>query len=192
MSKETSSAVGKIGSILHNFSSHHGVVDVFSNYPIRDIAASIIALSRLQGIDENSQDIEARLTKLSSDCVGENMNGYPNLHVEKGVAIVINNALLDDLAWYAKFATAAYGWGGRLAFRRLQKLGGNVGSLCRATGIKREDVVDANWKSKTHLPVRSGKGKEKDWGEEGIKCFNSFITFLLISKTLLLAFTRFR
>ncbi len=47
MSKESALAVKTIQQIIDNF-PNHGVIDVFSQYPTRDILASIIALSRLQ------------------------------------------------------------------------------------------------------------------------------------------------
>ena len=91
---------------------------------------SLVTLSRLQQVLETSES-------KSRD------NGVP----------VTDKQLLEELAYYCKFANAAYGWKG-FAFCGRLHLGGDYRVLARSTGIDRRDIVTANWHSKTNRPVR--------------------------------------
>ena len=64
----------------------------------------------------------------------------------------IDSELLEIITHHAKFAVSAYGWKGRLALRgRFHR--GDVRALEARTGVNRRDIVDANWRGKTHRPA---------------------------------------
>jgi len=65
---------------------------------------------------------------------------------------VFDLELLGDLAHYAVFANAAYGWKGGLALSGRLHLG-DMNTLIARTGINEEDIVSAQWRSKTHRPA---------------------------------------
>jgi hypothetical protein len=109
----------------------HGVVDVFKQYPSKDVVLAVLALSRLQ---------KAAL------CYAEE---HHSLAKE-----VDDPELLENLAHYAKFAHAAYGWKMDLALRGKLHLG-DYQAMLKQTGVREEDVVAAHWQSKTHRPVSS-------------------------------------
>jgi hypothetical protein len=64
-----------------------------------------------------------------------------------------NKALLRDLAHYALYANAVYGWKMELAMHFRLHMGGNVQALLRLTGVKRDDIILTKWESKTHQPA---------------------------------------
>ena len=84
-----------VWALLSNVSDH-GIVDVFATYPARDIAASILAFSRLQHVSQIHRD-EPKLNPTDEHV----METQRFLRHER--------ALLDDLAHYAVFAGVAYG-----------------------------------------------------------------------------------
>lgn len=129
VSPETSRALRTVKSIVDNF-AEFGAIDVFSLYSPRDVIASIIALSRLQ-------------TVLSNDDTKRKTFGKEE---------EVEEALLDELAHYSHFASVAYGWKGGLFCGGLQ-FGQNNRVLSRRTGVKKEDIVQANWHSKANRPA---------------------------------------
>jgi hypothetical protein len=155
---------------------------VFSEYPTKDVVVSILALSRLQRavytsgpksnynwpalfleedtffdngrkrrgrrrrrlkeIFQRHENINESITFLDND---------NNIDDEDVGAVNIEQGLLADLAHYAIFANAAYGWkmgllGGKLHI-------GDLKTLLKRTGIEENNVIETNWKSKTHLPA---------------------------------------
>ena len=128
MSTESINAARTIQRILASVEDH-GVIDVFSKYPTQELLASIYALSRLQAVSQ----------------------AYDRQRYYGG-KIVKEEKLLEALAYYAPFASAAYGWtldlatGGRLHFGDLQ-------ALIRSTSIRPEDVVMFNTESQANRPV---------------------------------------
>ena len=106
----------------------YGVVDLLGLYSPKDVILSIIALSRLQTsipsrIDANADDFS------------------------------IDSETLHDLAYYVKFAHAAYGWKGLAAFCGRLHLGGDSRALMKRCGIDRRDILMANWHSRANRPV---------------------------------------
>jgi len=61
--------------------------------------------------------------------------------------------LLHDLAHYAVYASACYGWKMDLALRLRLHVGGDIQALLRRTGVQPNDVVVAEWESRTHRPA---------------------------------------
>lgn len=131
VSSETSRALRTVKSILDNF-AEYGVIDLLSLYSPRDVIASIIALSRLQAV-------------LSDDDIKRKRFG-------KKKEAEVDEALLDELAHYSHFASVAYGWKGGLFCGGLQ-FGRNNRVLSRRTGVKMEDIVQANWHSRANRPA---------------------------------------
>ena len=101
-------AVKNINDILNKFSDH-GVVDLFQLYPSKDIVMSVLALSRLQRAANESS---VRFASNEKDEIGH--------------SVIADMALLSDLAHYAAFANAAYGWKGGLALSGRLHLGMSV------------------------------------------------------------------
>jgi hypothetical protein len=128
MSKESATAIKKIRTILTNV-EEHGVVDSFKKYPNQDVWASVYALSKLQ----RAAIFHDRLYQQS----------FP---------VAQDRKLLEDLAYYVVYANVAYGWKMDLAFRRRLHLGGDLQALLRRTGTLEEDVIAAEWESRTHRP----------------------------------------
>lgn len=154
LSKESAMAVKRVRQIIENFPDH-GVLDVFSLYPTKDVVASILALSRLQRaalygienltVDEPSRggiDFLSAALKLPTSSDSEDSSGD-----------IVNNErdLLEDLAHYSAYAHCAYGWKFGLLSGRLHL--GDTRMLKRKTGVKKEHILSANRKSKTHLPA---------------------------------------
>lgn len=129
MSKESSRAIKSIRKILTNAQAHGLVVDSLSKFRYQEVWASAYALSRLQ-----------RAAKLY------------DYRTRRPFPKVENRELLENLAHYAVFANVAYGWKMDLAFRRRLHLGGDLQALLRRTGVALEDVVAAEWESRTHRP----------------------------------------
>ena len=119
-----------IRKIIKQFGDH-GVVDVFRQYPSKDVVVAVIALSRLQ---------KAALYYAEERHIFEDKVDDPEL--------------LENLAHYSKFANAAYGWKMDLAFKGKLHLGDNQAML-KQTGVREEDVVVAHWRARTHQPVSS-------------------------------------
>lgn len=122
---ESFSAIISIGKMFRNRSSH-GVVDVFRNYTLVDVFASILALANLQKI-----------------VIDEELSKIPDMEWN-------DLQTLRDLPHYANFSTAAYGWAveqeGQLEI-------GDLNTLLIKTGLKEDDLVTAQWKSQTHRPA---------------------------------------
>lgn len=161
-----------IRKIISNF-PEHGVVDVFSEYPTKDVVMAILALSRLQRafytvntsssvgrtIGGNGDDDDDDNGNNTSSSYYGDWKTYLNGFFGKMTGEASNNAdvqteykLLADLAHYSVFAHAAYGWKMGLLSGKIHI--GDLETLLRKTGIEEHDVIDTNWKSKTHLPVR--------------------------------------
>jgi len=129
LSVESATAVKTVRKILTQFGDH-GVVDVFKEYPPRDVVSSILALSRLQKASQYYAEEHQMIAKEFND-----------------------PELLEKLARYAVFAKAAYGWKMDLAMRGRLHLGGDSQALLKETGINEEDLIVASWKARTHRPV---------------------------------------
>lgn len=119
---------------------NHGVVDIFAKYRKVDVAMSLLALGRLQ------ERRRRRLWTKGADEGGLH-SSYP---------LVDDAQLIDDLAHYAVFANAAYGWKMELAFGRglwnpLQR--GDLHTVLRSTQIAEEDVIACKWQSRAHRPA---------------------------------------
>lgn len=144
-------AVKTIRQIIENF-PNHGVIDVFSLYSTKDVVASILALSRLQSAalyrkETLAEDDRARggndfLTAALSQISGSS-DSDDSIDNERG--------LLEDLAHYSAYAHCAYGWKFGLLSGRLHL--GDTRMLRRKTGVQKEHILSASWKSKTHLPA---------------------------------------
>jgi hypothetical protein len=100
----------------------------------KDVIWSFVALSKLQHILEHDTEDDTK-------DVGHNSE------------ILLNKQLLEELAHYCSFASAAYGWKGFAFCGRLHPFGGNYRVLARSTGIDRQDIVTANWHSKANRPA---------------------------------------
>ncbi len=90
------------------------MVDVFSEYPTKDVVMSILALSRLQRAVYNITPTTT-ITQSDREREGESRNGGNNVvcsTISGGDDDVLKNEyeLLADLAHYSVFAHAAYGW----------------------------------------------------------------------------------
>ena len=95
----------------------------------KDVIWSFVALSKLQHIvDHDTED-----------------------DTQKDV--LFDKKLLEELAHYCAFASAAYGWKGFAFCGRLHPFGGNYRVVARGTGIDKRDIVAANWHSKANRPV---------------------------------------
>jgi hypothetical protein len=132
LSTETAQALRTIRKILESF-PEYGVVDLFGLYSPKDVILSIIALSRLQSIVSNQQNAKIKSTDKDNNSIDEET--------------------LNDLAYYAKFAHAAYGWKGLAAFCGRLHLGGDSRALVKRCGIHRRDILMANWHSRANRPV---------------------------------------
>ena len=130
MSEESSRAIKNIQSIIKRFPDH-GVIDVFQLYTAKDVVLSAIALSRLQ------------LASIKLDY----KEGDDNTWVSP-----IDQETLRDLVRYAVFANAAYGWKGGLALSGRLHLG-DLKTVLARTGVKEDQVIEANWRSRTHRPA---------------------------------------
>jgi len=127
LSNETADALKTIVKVMESFPDY-GVVDLLGLYSPKDVILSIIALSRLQ-------------TSVPSR-INANADNFS-----------IDSETLHDLAYYAKFAHAAYGWKGLAAFCGRLHLGGDSRALMKRCGIDRRDILMANWHSRANRPV---------------------------------------
>ena len=179
LSTESAVAVKTIRNIIKNF-PEFGVIDIFSEYPTKDIVMSIIALSRLQRAVYSTESALLPTTTTSNydwftfdDDNGGDTGGRVGIHLLKRAFqrskdtlmgktnnsytyrndndLEIEQNLLSDLAHYSIFANVAYGWKMGLLGGRLHI--GDLKTLLSRTGVKEAHVIDTNWKSKTHLPV---------------------------------------
>jgi len=167
LSNETLQAVHNIRSIVTNLSDF-GVVDIFAKYPIKDIAASILALARLQHVESSTVVVATTNDGESIDASRKSAaNNYSDTttRTKQGSSssttmIRMNNSiigneveeeLLHNLAHYAIFARAAYGWDLKLLSGKLHFSSLTV--LTRETGIPQKHVLSTNWSAKTHLPA---------------------------------------
>lgn len=165
LSKESATAVRTIRHTLANLEDHHGVVDVFSLYSPKDILLSALALSRLQSAAEELERRQMHENGVNDVPAGRRERSLLQLFrtfgrnkkqqrqgTEKTNSHDVETELLEMIAHYAKFAVSAYGWKGRLALGgRFHR--GNVRALEARTGISRRDIIDANWKGRTHRPA---------------------------------------
>eukprot|EP00594_Rhizosolenia_setigera_P003805 CAMPEP_0178941150 /NCGR_PEP_ID=MMETSP0789-20121207/1230_1 /TAXON_ID=3005 /ORGANISM="Rhizosolenia setigera, Strain CCMP 1694" /LENGTH=543 /DNA_ID=CAMNT_0020620319 /DNA_START=53 /DNA_END=1684 /DNA_ORIENTATION=+ len=158
ISEESNKAVKTIRKILQR--GDHGMVDIFENYKPREIVLSILALSRLQGFYTtyyNNHKSKGEILISSTD--DDDDDESPSISDIKEV----DKKLILDLAHYAFLANLAYGWKVRFALYGRLSLG-NLKMLKRRANINMEDVLQANWVAKTHLPayfiVRDRKRKE--------------------------------
>jgi len=115
--------------------SDHGIVDVFATYPARDVAASILAFSRLQHVSQFQIDDE-----------------NPRSILETQRFLRQERELIDELAHYAVFAGVAYGWKLHLLLKQQLHIG-DAEALSQRTGIDPRNIVAQNWIAQTHLPV---------------------------------------
>jgi hypothetical protein len=138
LSAESAVAVKTIRRIIKQFKDH-GVIDVFKDYPAKDVVMAIIALGKLQSAAAQYME--------RNEPESDPVEPY----------------LLEQLAEYSVFANAAYGWTMEVAFRGRLHMG-NLQALLKKTGIEVSDVVAAEWESKTHRPsyfiVRDTKHKK--------------------------------
>ena len=134
LSNETAEALRTIRKILEKF-PEYGVVDLLALYSPKDVILSIVALSRLQNIVFNQQTDKDTTIHDGGDPIDEQT--------------------LNDLAHYAKFAHAAYGWKGLAAFCGRLHFGGDSRALVKRCGIRRRDILMASWHSRANRPVSS-------------------------------------
>ena len=64
---------------------------------------------------------------------------------------IVDKKIIHDLAYYAIFANAAYSW--TLGLLPGQFHWGKFAALSRKTGVLRHNIIAANWKAETCLPV---------------------------------------
>jgi len=158
LSAESAIAVRTIRDIIKQF-PEHGVVDVFANYPTKDVVISILALSRLQRIvytkavtTTNNQNQFQLLKNKNENINTDFINlAFKTSNSNSASSEIIDYELLADLAHYSVFAHAAYGWKMGLLSGKLHA--GDLATLLRKTGIQRRHVIATNWKSQTHLPA---------------------------------------
>jgi len=163
LSAESAGAISSIRTILCNLEEDHGVVDVLSLYSPREVLLSGLALSRLQSaaiVAEERGCVSGTATRKTSGRRIGRLFGFGRdrgrVDSQAGTnstsPAAIDPDLLEMIAHYAKFAVSAYGWKGRLALSgRLHW--GDVRALEARTGIHRSDIIDANWRSRTHRPA---------------------------------------
>lgn len=106
---------------------------MFGLYSPKDVILSIIALSKLQSVVSCQKDNKDRSREEDADPIGKET--------------------LDELAHYAKFAHAAYGWKGLAAFCGRLHLGGDSRAMMKRCGIHKSDILMANWHSRANRPV---------------------------------------
>lgn len=176
LSAESAGAVMNIRKILGKLEEDHGIVDIVSMHSPREILLSGLALSRLQsaavvaeergcisGSTEKNDEGRGRLGWFLGIGRGTSRVGGVShvVHNEGGDKNDTNSScsspsldrdLLEMIAHYARFAVSAYGWKGRLALSGRLHLG-DVRALEARTGIHRSDIIDANWRSRTHRPA---------------------------------------
>ena len=99
---------------------YYGIVELFKTFRLNDIRWSIVAISRLQHITEDEED-----------------------SISKNGNILIDREVLDELAHYATFANAAYGWKGAILDCRLPFFGSK----------QVDDIVAAKYTSHAYRPV---------------------------------------
>lgn len=136
LSTETANAVKTIRKVVVSF-PEYGVVDLFGLYSPKEVILSIIALARLQSVVSNHHQQQKQ----------------QQLKNEKDMNNSIDKETLNDLAHYAKFAHAAYGWKGLAAFCGRLHLGGDIRALVKRCGIRRSDILMAQWHSRANRPV---------------------------------------
>ncbi|GKY92523.1 hypothetical protein MPSEU_000222600 [Mayamaea pseudoterrestris] len=117
----------------------HGLWTSLAKYSTPDILKSLYALARLQkaALYHELQQEEQRLQAEKDD---------------KSASSTIEPELLQDLAYYAIFANAAYGWKLDLAWNRRLSLGGDIATILAHTNLSHDDIIAQEWTSKTHRP----------------------------------------
>ena len=130
LSPESAQAVKNVRTIIQSFPDH-GVVDVFKKYPAKDVVISIMALAKLQRVAAHYDELQDETKSMDN---------------------TISNDLLHELAHYAVYANAAYGWKLDLAFKGKFRRN-DLQTLLQSTGIQEEDVIAAEWSAKTLRPA---------------------------------------
>ena len=135
--------------------------DIFSLYPTKDIVLSALALSRLQRASSffaENMEKELKVPK-KNGAISEfffSFLGFTNNNVRGSVDTnkgwEYEKELLSDLAHYAVFANAIYGWKLGFALSGILHLG-DMKALIKKTGVRKEDIVATRWHSRTYLPV---------------------------------------
>lgn len=107
------------------------MVDVFSKYKKVDVALSMLALGRLQ-------ERQRQFT---------NYSAFP--------LVDDDDELIEDLARYAVFSNAAYGWKMELAFGSRFNSSGHpdLHTVMRKTNIAEDDVIASKWEARAHKPA---------------------------------------
>jgi len=154
LSSESYRAVKNIRIILKD----SGVVDVFAEYPAKDVAFSLLALSRLQHFKSSANNLpkasgsgRSSHADLDTDTVTEVDNSVTSLLSSSDNDDNMEEQLIHDLVHYAVFANASYGWMLGLLPDRFHWT--KFAALSRKTGIQRHNIIAANWTAKTFLPV---------------------------------------
>ena len=148
LSSESLEAVKSVQDILRSVEDHGVEVDVFRRHRKRDLIASIYALAKLQSACQH-------LRQSRQEEIGD----------------TVSNDLLKELAYFAKFSTAAYGWTLELATRGAAHRGDSTRALCTRTGVSEDDIVLEEWDSQPNRPatyiVRDHKSKSIVVGVRG-------------------------
>lgn len=141
VSDETVASARMLRNIFHSVNDN-GVIDVFKKYSTKELIPSIYAFSRLQAASAK----------------------YDQLHAKNEVASMSydDQLLLEELNYYAPFASAAYGWKMDLATAG-RFHGGDLQALVRMTRIEPEDVVHVVWESKANQTVSSSFTSKTTW-----------------------------
>ena len=142
VSEESISAFQTIGQILFKFDSEFNIINVFAKYPTKDVILSIIALSRLQHASVYADKQNNKFDV--APCMPQDLQAHYDFRDK-------NSDLINDLAHYSIFATAAYGWKSRLALSGKLHFGDD-NLLIERTGVMKCDIVATNWKSKIYSP----------------------------------------
>jgi pimeloyl-ACP methyl ester carboxylesterase len=159
MSSETVQASQTVRRIFASVRDH-GVIDVFSKYPTQELLASVYALSRLQAASQAYERRKYYLDQVEEEeddddddvRYDEEEDHTLNSTTTTTTPYCKDTALLEELAYFLPFASAAYGWtmdlatAGRLHF-------GDLEALLKKTSIRSEDVVTVNMESQANRPA---------------------------------------
>jgi len=145
LSAESARAVKNVRTIIQSFPDH-GVVDVFKEYPARDVIFSILALSKLQRAVAHYDKLEQEAAAAAAAVINKQKT------TTSSSTHRIPQQLLFELAHYSIYANAAYGWTLDLAFKR--KFHRNdLQTLIQSTGVQEEDIIATEWSAKTLRPA---------------------------------------
>eukprot|EP00542_Grammatophora_oceanica_P002584 CAMPEP_0194070340 /NCGR_PEP_ID=MMETSP0009_2-20130614/88130_1 /TAXON_ID=210454 /ORGANISM="Grammatophora oceanica, Strain CCMP 410" /LENGTH=615 /DNA_ID=CAMNT_0038723605 /DNA_START=271 /DNA_END=2118 /DNA_ORIENTATION=+ len=153
LSPESARAVKSVRSVITQLSSHHGVENVFRKYPPKDLVYAILALGKLQRAAEQYRKIED-LDYYYPQKVDSTSKRKRSTRIKKSSSFkeFKDMELLKEIAYFAVYANAAYGWTLDLALSGRVNLG-DLETLLKRTGLKEEEVIAAEWESKTHRPA---------------------------------------